>query len=65
MVEKWKKHPERKQLQKKSCTFHMCRREKMIAETSIPIFALCTSSFTAAFVYYNIKYRKFIKENAA
>jgi hypothetical protein len=32
----------------------------MIAEI---VFA--TSPLTAAFAYYNIKYRKFIKENAA
>ena len=37
----------------------------MIAETSVPIFVLCTSSLTAAFAYYNIKYQKFLKENAA
>jgi predicted RNase H-like HicB family nuclease len=36
----------------------------MIAETSIPLFVLCTSSLTAAFAYYNTKYRKFMKENA-
>jgi hypothetical protein len=37
----------------------------MIEETSIPLFALCTSSLIAAFAYYNIKYRKFIKEQSA
>jgi hypothetical protein len=34
----------------------------MIAETSIPLFVLCTSSLTAAFTHYNKKYRNFIKK---
>ena len=37
----------------------------MIEETSIPLFVLCTSSLITAFAYYNIKYRKFINEQAA
>ena len=37
----------------------------MIEETSILSIALCTSSLIAAFAYYNIKYRKFLKEEAA
>jgi len=39
--------------------------KKMIAETSIPLFVMCTSSLAAAFTYYDKKYRNFIKENAA
>jgi hypothetical protein len=39
--------------------------KKMIEETSLPLFLLCTSSLIATFAYYNIKYRKFIKEQAA
>jgi hypothetical protein len=64
MVEKWKKHPQRNPPPKKSCISHMYRRRKMIEATEIPLFVLCTGSLTAAFVYYNIKYRKFLKENA-
>jgi hypothetical protein len=36
----------------------------MITEPSTLLFALYTSSLTAAFAHYNIKYRKFMKENA-
>jgi hypothetical protein len=35
----------------------------MIAETSLPEFVLCASALTAALVYYNTKYRKFVKDN--
>ena len=38
---------------------------KMIAETEIHLFVMCTSSLTAAFIYYNAKYRRFMKENVA
>ncbi len=38
--------------------------KKMIAEISIPLIVAYTSSLTAAFFYYNAKYRKFIKTAA-
>jgi hypothetical protein len=36
----------------------------MIEAATIPLVVLCTGSLMAAFTYYNIKYRKFLKENA-
>jgi hypothetical protein len=34
----------------------------MIEEDSTPLFMLITGSLTAAFAYYRMKYRKFMKE---
>jgi hypothetical protein len=36
----------------------------MFEEISILLVVICTSPLTAAFAYYNIKYRRFIKENS-
>jgi hypothetical protein len=36
----------------------------MIEEATMPLVVLCTSSLMAAFAYYSIKYRKFLKEKA-
>lgn len=36
----------------------------MIEVASIPLIVLCASSLMAAFTYYNVKYRKFLKETA-
>jgi hypothetical protein len=34
-------------------------------ETTTLTFVFCISSLTAAFAYYNLRYRKFLKEHPA
>jgi len=61
-----KNFPKENNSKRRNPVFPACIGDrKMIAETSIPIFVLSTSSLTAAFLHYNTKYRKFIKENVA